>query len=215
MWRFQSIELLIWLAYISSFSIILPLIFGLLNFSRLESLQKIFFAFIVFSTIFEGIVFYTTFNNIHNIVLFKIFLCCELVFFTWFYTRSTPFPIWLKAGTILLSLFSVISFIEHSNLISESLFFILIFLFLLIQSIFIILTLFKNFDHSPIQNYLFWIGFARIFYFLIIITVYICLTILPTNFNGKIYGLAFSIINSLGNIVGNSLYSINFLCRKT
>ncbi len=201
-----------------SLSIIIPIIIGIIYWGNLNKLQKYFFWFIGFSVIIEGLSFYTKIKDIDNHGLFKFFLICDLLFFTWFFNKSSPFKNWLKILTGLLITYIIIweITIRYFKPIAqvESLFYILIFLFFVVQSRQVILGLFNNFEIDLFKNYLFWIASARLIYYLFILFIYVYPILLSDSFNIKLFAVAFTIINTTANIICNVMYGMSFYERK-
>jgi len=206
---------LIWLGYFSCVSILIPFFLGLARYADLTKLHKVFWIFIVFSCCFEFISDTYYFLHLNNMFLFKIFLVCDLLFISWFYFKAKSITLWLKVSTILVICFSFLSFFPTLNLKLRSAFYITIFLFFIAQSAFILFSIFKNVEQNPFKDYLFWISFGRLFYFLIISIVFICSALFTKIFENELYQLIFHSSNSIGNIIGNILFGISFLCKKT
>jgi hypothetical protein len=203
---------------ISSFSILLPSILGIIFWNRLVKIQKLFLCFIGFSLVVETISAYTYFNDIENHILFEIFLICDLLFFTWFFSKTNKFPKWLKFFTWGILLFVpcweiLIRLIDHQQRI-ESLFYILIFFYFVLQSRQVILNLFSNLEISPFKNYLFWIASARLMYYSFILFIYIYPNLRINSFNNEIFTQAFIVINTTANVLCNIMYGISFYERK-
>ena len=111
--------------------------------------------------------------------------------------------------------FIVLKYILYVHVLFDSLFYLLIFLFFIIQSAMTIIQIFENTDLNPTSNFIFWIAFARLMYFLIIFVIYVYPTIKLDGYDKKLFWLVFNTINAIGNILGNILYGVSFLCRKT
>lgn len=207
------------LGYLSSASILVPVILGLFCFKNLFKEQKYFFYYIILSLVFEIIsdVFYCYHINSHG--LFKLMLLTDVVFFIWFYHKLGISANWLKVFSIaivgFIIAFIVLKYILNVHVLFDSLFYLLIFLFFIIQSAMTIIQIFENTDLNPTSNFIFWIAFARLMYFLIIFVIYVYPTIKLDGYDKKLFWLVFNTINAIGNILGNILYGVSFLCRKT
>lgn len=203
---------------LGSSSIILPVILSALFWNNLTRLQKSFYFFILFSLIVEGVSVFTSLKGINNRFLFEFFLISDLLFFIWFFNKFSPFVNWLKIISGLLLLYIISWKILVSNFdVSEgvqSLFFIFIFLYFVVQSADIIIRLFDNLELSPVKNFIFWIASARLFYYLFILFIYVYPHLISNSFKNIFFSIIFNVINSTGNIVCNIMYGISFYGRK-
>lgn len=208
-----------WLANLSSASILIPMILGLFCLKSLSKEQKYFFLYIILSFVFEIISDLFHFYKINSHGLFKFILITDVIFFIWFNHKLGIPTKWIKifivafVGFILV--FFVIKSIFDVNILLDSIFYLSVFLFFIIQSANSIIHIFENVNLNPTSNFLFWISFARLMYFLIIFFIYIYPNLKSGGFENKLFLIVFGAINSIGNILGNILYGVSFLCRKT
>jgi hypothetical protein len=209
----------VWVGNLSSASILIPMLLGLCFFKYLSEWQKYFFFYIVLSLLFESVSIILYYNKINNHWLFKLILLTDMFFFIWFYHKLGISANLLKVFSIAILGFSLVFFtvkdILNAHLLFDSLFYILIFLFFIIQSAIAIIHIFENTDLNPTSNFIFWIAFARLMYFLIIFVIYVYPTLQSVGYDKKLFWLVFNTINAIGNILGNILYGVSFLCRKT
>lgn len=206
-----------WVAIFSSFSILIPFFIGIKQYNTLPHPLRIFWYFIVFSTLFEGVVFYAFLKHWNNLWMFKVFLVCDLLFFSWYFNRYLPFPKWKIIFTIVI--FAVLLVSELYIRISHrqnlnSIFYFTVFLFFIIQSGYIIIVTFENFEISILNNYAFWIAFARLFYFLSILFIYTYANITKDMYNNEFFKVANNTTNSVANIILNTLYGVSFICQR-
>lgn len=207
------------LSSLSSASILVPVLFGLFSFKNLSKEQKYFFYYTILSLVFEIItdVFYV--YKINSYGLFKLMLLTDVVFFVWFYHKLGIPAKWLKIFSVgilgFILVFFVVKGIFKVNILFDSLFYLITFLFFIIQSAIAIIYILEYSDINPTSYYLFWISFARLMYFLVIFVIYVYPTLQSVGDNQKLFWIVFSKINSIGNILGNILYGVSFLCKKT
>lgn len=191
---------------------------GLYFWGKLQKSQKYFLFFISFSIVVEGISVFTYLNDIENHWIFEIFIICDLIFFIWFFTVYAVQPKWLKSASYLF-LFLVliwellIKLIKHKPQF-ESIFFIVVFLFFVLQSIQVILKLLDHLEISPFKNYLFWIAASRLIYYSFILFIYIYPNLLENGFKNEFFTFVFIAINTSANILANTLYAISFYERR-
>ncbi|MDI1235092.1 MAG: hypothetical protein PSX81_12485 [bacterium] len=208
-----------WLGILSSSTILLPLIMGFINLEQLNKPQKFFLGFLIFSLIFEIISIYLASQKINNIVMFRYFMLVDLIFFFWFFQQGVSLSFWFKIFLVLIILYEIsINLYTHFHQpMNESIdyFFIISFLYSVIIGGFVLTEIFDNLNLNPLNNYLFWIAFARIFYFLVILFIYVYPMVQKTSFENKSFLFIFKIINTVGNIICNIMYSKSFLCKKT
>jgi hypothetical protein len=206
------------LSLISSLSILIPLLIGLVFFKKLDQLQKWFWIFIVISACFDILASYTARHGIPNVWVFKIFLVIDLAFFMWFFSKITAFPAWkwvLAAVVSCLIMFSQLYSGEHFNYnFKNSVFFVSVFLFFIIQSSFMTIVTFDDFTRDIRKNYVFWIAFARLFYFLIIVFIYIYPNFIADGYRNKFLDRTNTTINMLANVLLNMIYGVSFLCHN-
>lgn len=202
--------------FISSSSLIIPLCTGFANYFDNSRYQGYFLGFIVFSLAFEIISLGLVFNGINNHWMFNIFLICDFIFFVWYFNKREPFGKWMFYLTSIIAAFIVFNTIKtlyfNISLYPESLFFMVLFLYFIIQSMYVQISLLDDADllHNPI----FWITIARIFYYLTIFSIYIYTHLSTNSFNNSLFAVAFKIINATGNIVCNFIFGYSFLCKR-
>lgn len=206
-----------WLKYLSILSVLLPLFTGLYYFKKLINPQKVFWGFIVFSIIIEIISSVLSFNHINNFFIFKLFLLFDLLFFlVYFNAFKLSHKVINYLGCIVLVL-SILMLILIGNTsftwLNESYFFILIILFLIIQSGYVNIEVFDKSEMLPFKNMYFWIASARIIYYLFILFIFIYPSLIGNSFDNKIFDKAFFIINCVANVSLNIMYSKSFLCK--
>jgi hypothetical protein len=206
------------LSLISSLSILIPLLIGLVYFKKLDQLQKWFWVFIVVSALFDILASYTARHGIPNVWVFKIFLVVDLAFFMWFFSRITTFPVWKWVLAAIVFCLIILSQLYTGNNsvfnVKDSVFFVSTFLFFIIQSSFMIIVTFDDFTTDIRKNYVFWIAFARLFYFLIIVFIYIYPNFIADGYRNKFLDRTNTTINMLANVLLNMIYGISFLCHN-
>lgn len=205
-----------WFKIIISLFSLFPLLLGFLNLNKNSENQKKFIFYIIISTIFEAISFYTNIKSINNLWLFILFLYFEFGFFLFFYNPTLGSKKFFKY--ISLIVFSIlflnevlINFKLGGN---RAFFFFVIITYFIYQSAHVLIEIFENDELIPTKNYLFWISFARLLYFLIIIFIYIYQNFIPIENRTKLFGNIHFIINGIANIILNLIYGISFLCLK-
>lgn len=208
-----------WLGIFSSSTILLPLILGFTYLEKINKPQKFFLGFLFFSLIFEIISIYLASQKINNIWMFRYFMILDLIFFFWFFQQSISLSLWFKIFLVLIILYEIsielyTHFYQTKNGFLDY-FFIISFLYSVTISGFVLTEIFDNLDLNPLSNYLFWIAFARIFYFLIILFIYVYPIVQKTSFENQSFLFIFKIINTVGNIICNIMYSKSFLCKRT
>lgn len=206
-----------WVAAVSSSTILIPLLLGLYTFNSIETNQKYFLNFIGFSFLFEIVSFYYAYNAMDNHGLFKLFILADLTFFIWFYYKSRIFPAWMGLLSIGIFFFSITQTIYgyfSSVNQTDTIFFFLVFVFFILQSTSAIIAIFDNLDLNPANNYIFWIAFARLIYFLIILFIFIYPNLQSSSYSDKQFAAVFIAINATGNILCNVLYGYSFICRR-
>lgn len=203
---------------ISSLSILVPLLIGLIYFRRLENFQKWFWGFIILSALVEIVSSYFAQNDIPNLWIFKIFLILDFLFFVYLYAKKIKYPVWKKYVTAFVAAVLCISelFLKNKFLYiqNDSLFFVSIFLFFILQSSFVIVAVFDDFEVDIRKNYIFWIAFARLFYYLIIVFIYVYPSFIENGYKIKLYNDTNLAINTFANILMNLIYGISLLCHK-
>jgi hypothetical protein len=208
-----------WFEKISSFSILIPLLLGLIFIPKLKPLQKAFLLFIVFSGIVECITSYAFSIKMNNLWMFKIFLICDFLFFVWFFNETVKFPKWKWAYTLAIIPILILNEFVFDDIygtdMSTTVFYFMIFLYSVIQSGFIIINVFDDFEVNILNNFVFWIAMARVFYHLIVVFIYVYPNFVENKFYNEFYGDINFTINATGNIVLNILYGISFVCQKT
>ena len=206
------------MSLISSLSILIPLLIGLVCFRTLDKLQKWFLGFIVLSALFEIVVSYTGRHGIHNVWLFKVFLFVDFVFFIWFVNKVTKYSRWQWIFVALVVFFVFFSefYIKRNEPFNSnnSLLFVSFFLFFIIQSSQMIIFTFDDFDTDIRKNYVFWIAFARLFYFLIIVFIYIYPNFIENGYKITFLNKTNTTINMFANVLLNLIYGISFLCHR-
>jgi len=203
---------------LSSISMLIPFITGIIKYNKLDLQQSFFFLFIVVSVLFECISVITGLNGIENIWSFKMLVIFEFNFFTWFLSRFhskkrfiTHFNLFLTSLSIVLIFLPL--FINVNDYY-DSFIFIVIFSGFIIQALIVLIGLFENYNYSPLNNSIFWIFSGRLMYFLITFYVYIFpLSEIKTAYEES-FSFTFLILNTVGNISCNILYSISFLCKQ-
>ncbi|MCW3117719.1 MAG: hypothetical protein JWM28_1801, partial [Chitinophagaceae bacterium] len=128
------------------------------------------------------------------------------------------FPKW---KIILISLVIILMILSefylakiNFNFSSSSVFFVSAFLFFIVQSSFMIIVAFDNFDIDIRKNFVFWIAFARLFYYLIIMFIYIYPSLIENGYKIKLYNQTNTAINTFANVLENIIYGVSFLCHK-
>lgn len=208
------------LVYIlSSTSILIPTFLGLYCFKYLVIQQKYFFFFTLLALVFEIITDFFYLKGINNHWLFKIILLADLLFYIWFYHKNGISDNWIKVTLLAIAGF-LFAFLLLKNKLHfvislDSIFFMTIFLFFIIQSAMTIIHIFERVNVNPTSYFLFWISFARLIYFLVIFFIYIYPYLKPMVWGNKVFEFVFNVINAIGNIVCNILHGLSFLCRKT
>jgi hypothetical protein len=207
-----------WIEKISSFSILVPLLLGAVFFFRFGFLQKSFFAFIIFSAIFDGFVAYAYYMKQENLWMFKVFLVCDFFFFLWFFNKIVRFPKWkwVYASLIIPVLIFNETYINchYGKENSTSMFYLLVSVFNIIQSGFIIVCIFEDFEINILNNYVFWISMARLFYYLTIVFIFVYPNFVENGFYNEFYGEVNFAINATANTILNILYGVSFICLK-
>lgn len=208
-----------WTDYISSVSILVPLTIGIVMYRRVTSLQRVFLGFIVFSTLIELISSYKFYLGEDNFWILRIFLICDFSFFLWFFNKTTKFPRWkwIYASITIPILVLDELFIkpEYGNRTSDSIFYFVLFIFSIVQSCYVIIRAFDNFETGILNNFVFWIAFARLFYSLITLFIYIYPNFVEDGFYNEFFGDVNFAINATANIILNILYAVSFVCQKT
>jgi hypothetical protein len=207
-----------WLKYLSILSVLLPFFTGLFFFKKLINPQKIFWGFIIFSIFIEIISSVLSFKHINNYFVLKLFLIFDSIFFLfYFYRFKLSHAIINYLGYFVLVL-AILMQILMSNInfkwINESYFFILIILFLIIQSGFVNIEVFDKSEMLPFKNMYFWIASARIIYYLLILFIFIYPSLIGNSFDNKIFDKAFFIINCIANVLLNIMYSKVFYANR-
>jgi hypothetical protein len=208
-----------WILKISGYSILVPLICGIVYFKYLNNVHKKFLWFILFSTFFEAAVAYVGNRYGNNLWMFKVFLVCDFVFFVWFFNQIHKNSLidWLIVAFVILFIavdYFVLQRYSSINL-NLSLFHLIFFLFFIFQSSYIIMKVFDNFGGNLFNDFVFWIAFARLFYFLIIMFIFIYPNFISKNLNNRsLYEYVDATINSVANILLNLLYAVSFVCRR-
>jgi hypothetical protein len=197
---------------------LIPLITGIIRYKKLDLQQSFFFLFIVASVMFESISIITALNGIENIWLFKLFVIFEFFFFTWFLFRFhtqkrfiTHFNLFLTSLSIVLI---IIPIFTNVNDYYDSIIFMVIFSGFIIQALIVLLGLFENYNYSPLNNSIFWIFSGRLMYFLITFYVFVFPLSEIDEVNNESFRVTFFILNTIGNIICNVLYSSSFLCKQ-
>jgi hypothetical protein len=196
-------------ASISSLSILIPLLLGLFFLKGLNKPQKYLLLYICFSTIAEAISYYTATHGIKNQWLFKILLVTDLTFFSWLFWDIIKVSLFQCISIIIVVLIIIFTqvFLQSNLDKYDSLFFVTLFFFFIIQSGYLIIVSFDNFEMNILDNFIFWVATARLFYFLIIVFIYVYPSMIEDGYTNKIYGDANTLINSIANIILNILYS--------
>jgi len=202
--------------FISISSILFPLLAGFSSRYFNDKRLDYFLGFIIFSFVFEIISTSLLMNGINNHGMFKLFVICDFLFFIWFFSKQTTYSIWIRhlsmVVLLLIGFESFNSLLWHKAMYAEGIFFIIIFLFFIIQSMQVLLSLIN--EHNLLQNPVFWIATARLFYYLIVFSVFVYLYLEVNSFNDSLFAMAFVIINASGNILCNIMFGMSFLCRK-
>ena len=197
-------------------SVLFPFIIGLTYYCRNNRIQNYFLGFIFFSILIEITSSTMVVYGINNHGMFKVFLGCEFLFFTWFYYKVKPYPFWFWFPTIAMMAYLIFetfnSVYIRFPLFSAGIFFIMIFLYFIFQSIYVLTTLLN--DNSPSTNPVFWIASARLIYFLCIFSIYSYTSMYDKSFESSLFSDAFTIINGTSNILCNVLFANSFLCTK-
>jgi len=202
---------LIILSNISWLSVLIPWITGVIFRKNHNSLQKAFWYFISFSTVFEGFAGYLALNGIPNQFLFRGFLIIDLLFFTWFFYKIFTYPKLLKVATILIIIFAIVG--EFVIVFSKynpkfvALFYILTFFYFVLQCRQALQNEFNKLDISPFSNYVFWIAAGRLIYYLFILFAFIYPSFISNVYINKLFGDSFTSINSIANIILNLMYA--------
>jgi len=203
---------------LSSISMLIPLITGIIKYKRLDLQQTFFFLFIVVSFLFECISVITGLNGIENIWSFKILVLFEFNFFTWFINRfHTQKRFITHFNLFFTSLSFVLIFLPlfiNVNDYYDSIIFIVIFSGFIIQALIVLLGLFENYNYSPLNSSIFWIFSGRLMYFLITFYVFVFPLSEINEVNNESFSITFLILNTIGNIICNVLYSFSFLCKQ-
>lgn len=202
-----------WFGFISSLSLLIPVSIGLLFHRRNGRLQNYFLGFLIFSVVFESISSFMALKGINNLGMFKVFLICDFLFFTWFFFKCFSYPHWLK----YLSVFMLLLIGLYFTLLSKfsfpaGLFFASTFLFFIVQSIQVFIYLLD--DSEPLNHPIFWVALARLIYFLIIFIIYVYPSIAPDSYDNTLFSIVQPIINQTANIMCNILFAISFLCKR-
>ncbi len=207
-----------WIIEISGYSILIPLLCGVIYFKSLSDIHKKFLWFILFSTFFEAAVTYVGVTYGNNLWMFKVFLICDFIFFVWFFNKIYPYSLIDRVVVAVVVLFLLTDYFILQTYFSindrVSLFHLTFFLFFIYQSAYIITKTFDNVQGNILRNYIFWIAFARLFYYLIIVFIFIYPNFVSSDHNNEFYDNADATINSVANILLNILYAISFTCLK-
>lgn len=207
-----------WTDYISSISILVPLTLGIRVYDRISRQQRLFLIFIMFSVVIECISAYTFYRKENNFWLLKLFLVCDFAFFSWYLKKIITFPTWAWVYAILL--IPVLLIVEFyikpvfGEYASDSMFYFVLLVFLIIQSGIVIIEVFDNFNVDILNNYIFWIAFARLLYYLIIVFIYIYPNFAEKGFYNDFFSEINFVINATANVILNILYGISFICQK-
>jgi hypothetical protein len=200
---------------ISSASLLCPLVLGLINVNHNNKHQKLFLLFIIFSTLFEIASTTLVLYGIDNRWMFRLFLICDFLFFSWFFNKFVQFSRWFNVINLILFLYIIvdcISLILPYFIFTEVVFFTLVFLFFIVQSMLVIVSLIS--EERIMSNPIFWISTAHLFYYLAIFSIYIYSYLFVNSFDDRLFVVAYNIINATGNILCNLMFGISFLCKK-
>lgn len=203
------------LAYISSLSILIPLIVGIFRI-RITEVNPIFFLLISITSIVEllnSFLSYYQWNNIWLINFYDIVLVTivGILFIRTYHMsilRIRFFGITLVilvSTMILVLLNSGFFYLNQMNAVIAS-------VFTAIISMSILYWLFSNANRSFARSSIFWIASGLLIYSCTTVVVY---GLANTMFKmGPSYILIYTIFQMSINIVTNIIYSIAFLCRK-
>jgi hypothetical protein len=203
-------------AIISAFSIIIPLVGGLLAFDRLKELKS-FFYFIVVACIFELVSDLFAFQKLNTHPIGNLYCLVEFCFlFSILLKWNSGFSI--KGKTTALLLLPFIGFWFY-NLYSEGIYkhneinMITVRIILMLSSGYYLLKfVLHSEEDSPFVEAKFWIASGIFIYFTSTIVIYSMSRILLFGESRQL-AMYYSYFNSTINLIGNLIYFIGFLCR--
>ncbi len=203
------------LAYISSLSILIPLIVGIFRI-RITEVNQIFFLLISITSIVEllnSVLSYYQWNNIWLVNSYDIVQVTMVgILFIKYYgmsilwTRFFGITLVILVSTMILVLLNFGFFnLNQMNAVIAS-------VFTAIISMSILYWLFSSANRSFARSSIFWIASGLLIYSCTTVVVY---GLANTMFKmGSNYILIYTIFQMSINIVTNIIYSIAFLCRK-
>jgi hypothetical protein len=200
---------------IAAFSVLLPIIAGLITYRQQQLIFKALVFFFVFSGGVDLITNYLWFYHLSNLIYLNFYnLIQTIVYIALFLPlvlkkRKTAFTISIIIVWVLIF---VASTIYLKGLYQYNTFFIVS---ECIPLIFIAAVLLLRTTSNPIfrlrSNGLFWIGMGLLIYFSLSLAVFVIVDIEIRNNVTSLNGLW--IIHSIVNIAANGLYAVAFLCR--
>lgn len=199
---------------LAQISIVLPVMAGIYNYNRIESIQKHFLFYLIFIGLADFFMLYIAYQKMSNLPFFHLFTLFEYLFFAYLYYSSVPAgfnKIIISTGTILYLFFNALLLIfytdifnfNHESRVFES--------FLLIcYSLFYFNHLSKEISTSP-DNFLhkpmFWVSLGVLLYFTGNFFLFSSYRYIAPIFP-KIWHL-----HSALNILNNTLITLSFLCK--
>jgi hypothetical protein len=93
-------------AYVVPGSILLSLIFAIINYSRLDNSHKVILFFLIFSALLNGLATFLALSGMSNLVIFHIYTIFEFAFISWFYMLQLK-GLSVKIIPVLIGLFTI------------------------------------------------------------------------------------------------------------
>lgn len=199
-------------SYLSSFSILLPLVLGIFKFKRFdEIIIKPFFWFILFTSLIEAVNFYLNLNALNNHLIFNLYAILFVIFILFVYKSEITRPFFIIGLTFSIPLFLLL--LENSTIKDNTYIFTVSFTELILLSIYILYKVYKIKVDTIFGEPVFWISFGTLLYCSCTLIVFALSKYMINKNNPLLCSYYVYYLTSI-NIITNIFYAKSFLCLK-
>ncbi len=199
------------ITYVSTISILLPFIVGLLRKSYKQENTKLFFVFILVSLLTELVNLIFSIESINNLRVLNLFLLVNLFFMGYIYYEKylNIMIMWVVAITLTGMIISLFVFgISEINTIN----FYIAFIELILFSLIVLRKVSIDVETGIFDKAIFWIAFGSLLYCSTTLMTFTLSSYLIFGNSTVLAGFYF-ILNGVMNIITNCIYARAFLCR--
>jgi hypothetical protein len=204
--------MLSYLSDLTTLSIIIPIIFGVLQIKRFNDIIiKAFFTYLLVIAVFESISTYLSHHSLNNHIYYNVIDLISVILL--FVLARIERDNVISAFILVLLAFSLFNLFTKSFFVFSSLNYIIIYTFQSIYMAYKLIRLIEGVEDSILKNSRFWLFIGMLLYGFSTVSVYILFEYVSKWNNDRIsnYYIIYNCIINIGIYV---LYSKSFLCQR-